>query len=579
MATHIRPLELDALCERLDVLFAGQIVGTGSDPDSRRSNYLSKAIAAFVLHEEGGASVEEAVSASIDGGQDHGIDSVFVSPDRTLWLIQSKYIAIGVGEPNLGEVAKFRDGVVDLLNGNWARFNQTLQAKDANLKSALNHPDCRVRVVLAHTGGAISDDRRNIFGDLERAFNGPHPGLVRCFSYGLSTLHDIHIDSLAISPIEVEIELQDFGLTLQPYRAYYGRMSARRLTELWQVYQDQLVERNIRRFKGSTTVNEGLQATLHDEPSHFFYFNNGVTFLCTSIQQQHPRDPNRHSGRFLVGGLSIINGAQTVGVIAREAPAFYDGRPAEVLATFVCLEAAPERFGEQVTQTRNRQNRVELDDFAGIDERQANWQRTLEMSGIEYVVQQGANAAASSANCFSVREAAPFLACTVTSVDWQEFVVAAKSDRRRLFGRRGLVVDSDPLCDAYDRIFPDSLTAKHLWRAVQVGRFVLSAVRARSLSEADPANLAVDRLRAREILAHGAWLLLHVLSVRPALHLGPELTLTAAQDTQLSTAVDLAAQLLVTLVQSQAWGKQARSLFDNRTDCREVKARLMAALT
>jgi hypothetical protein len=503
---------------------------------------------------------------------------VFVSADRTLWLVQSKYIAIGIGEPNLGEVAKFRDGVVDLLNGNWARFNQALQAKDSNLKSALNHPDCRVRVVLAHTGGAISDDRRNIFGDLERAFNGPHPGFVRCSSYGLSTLHDIHIDSLAIPPIEVEIELQDFGLTLHPYRAYYGRMSARRLTELWQVYRDQLVERNIRRFKGSTTVNEGLLTTLHDEPSHFFYFNNGVTFLCSSIQQQHPRDPNRHSGRFLVGGLSIINGAQTVGAIAREAPAFYDGRPAEVLATFVCLETAPERFGEQVTQTRNRQNRVELDDFAGIDERQANWRQTLEMGGIEYVVQQGANAPASSPSCFSVREAAPILACTVTSVDWQEFVVAAKSDRRRLFGRRGLVADSDPLCDGYDRIFPDSLTAKQLWRAVHVGRFVLSAIRARSLSEADPANLPADRLGARDILAHGAWLLLHVLSIRPALHLSGELNLTADQSAQLSAMVDIASQHLINIVQAQAWGKQARSLFENRTDCRDVKSRLMAAI-
>ena len=105
MATHVRPLELDALCQRLDVLFAGHIVGTGADPDSRRSNFLSKAVAAFVLHKAAGASVEEAVAASIDGGQDHGIDSVFVAADRTLWLIQSKYIAIGTGEPNLGDVA------------------------------------------------------------------------------------------------------------------------------------------------------------------------------------------------------------------------------------------------------------------------------------------------------------------------------------------------------------------------------------------------------------------------------------------------------------------------------------------
>ena len=53
MATVIaRPLELDLLCQKLDADYANRITGTGNTPESRRSNYLSKAIAAFVLHED-----------------------------------------------------------------------------------------------------------------------------------------------------------------------------------------------------------------------------------------------------------------------------------------------------------------------------------------------------------------------------------------------------------------------------------------------------------------------------------------------------------------------------------------------
>ncbi|MFP5339970.1 MAG: abortive phage infection protein, partial [Gammaproteobacteria bacterium] len=118
MATVIaRPLELDLLCQKLDADYANRITGTGNTPESRRSNYLSKAIAAFVLHEDAGANLDEAVAASIDGGQDHGIDSVFVSTDQTIWLVQSKYKESGTGEPELGDVSKFRDGVTDLLQG------------------------------------------------------------------------------------------------------------------------------------------------------------------------------------------------------------------------------------------------------------------------------------------------------------------------------------------------------------------------------------------------------------------------------------------------------------------------------
>lgn len=388
MATVLaRPLELDLLCQKLYADYSSRITGTGNTPESQRSNFLSKAIAAFVLHEDAGATLDEAVAASIDGSQDHGIDSVFVAPDQTIWLVQSKYKDSGTGEPELGDVSKFRDGVTDLLQGRWDRFNNALQSRQAAITNALNSGICKIKVVLAYSGTAVSDDRRDIFADLERAFNGTSPGF-RCYAYGLTTLHDLHLDGISAKPIEAEVELRDFGLTQEPYRAFYGRMDAKRLAELWAAHKDHLVDRNIRRFKGTTTVNTGLSETLRQEAHHFFYFNNGVTFLCDAIQEQHPRDPYRQTGRFRVRGLSIINGAQTVGAIAREPLAHYEANPAEVMATFVCLENAPDGFGDRVTQSRNRQNAVELEDFAALDERQAMWQQTLQMAGITYLVKQ-----------------------------------------------------------------------------------------------------------------------------------------------------------------------------------------------
>ena len=158
MAANLaRPLELDLLCRKLDTDYATLIVGTGTDDNAKRSNFLSKAVAAFVLHEAAGASIVDAVAASIDGGADHGIDSVFIAADHTIWLVQSKYIDSGTGEPVLGDVSKFRDGVADLLHGKMERFNDALQNRQAALAAALNNEVCKIEVVLAHTGGAIHD--------------------------------------------------------------------------------------------------------------------------------------------------------------------------------------------------------------------------------------------------------------------------------------------------------------------------------------------------------------------------------------------------------------------------------------
>ncbi|MGL5631522.1 MAG: AIPR family protein [Azovibrio sp.] len=570
-----RPLELDLLCQKLDMDFGSRITGIGNN---KRSNFLSKAIAAFVLNQKAGASLDDAIAASIDGGFDHGIDSVFIAADQTIWLVQSKYKDTGVGEPELGEISKFRDGITDLLHGHFNRFNEALRNQEAALKNALNSETCRVYVVLAYTGTAISDDRRHIFCELERAFNSTNPGFLCCVSYGLTALHSMHIDSAAQPDIEAEVLLRDFGYTQQPYKAFYGRIEARQLAELWDIHQDRLVEKNIRRFKGATSVNAGLTQTLQSEPEHFFYFNNGVTFLCNSIHEVHPRDTCRQTGRFRVRGMSIINGAQTVGAIARETVSHYDEHPVEVLATFVCLENAEDSFGDRVTQARNRQNAVDLEDFAALDERQENWSQTLKMQGVDYLIKEGEGDALPSETCFSIREAAPILACTVTAGDWPEFVVAAKSDQKRLFGLPGLVPSNGSLSDAYNRLFADSCTARQIWRAVQIGRKVLSSIKGRARTEADPAGLPSETVTAREILRHGGWLVLHVLFLRTQLHHGATLSLSQNDLHKISIEVDLIASHLVSVVQGAQWGKHARSIFANRTDCMTVKNHLMAAL-
>jgi hypothetical protein len=579
MATvSIRPLELDLLCQKLDTDYAVLITGTGTSTESRRSNFLSKAIAAFVLHEAAGASLEESVAASIDGGQDHGIDSVFVANDQTIWLVQSKYKESGSGEPELGDVSKFRDGVTDLIHGQWERFNHALQTRKATIADAINSGIGKVKVVLAYSGTAVSDDRRDIFADLERAFNGTSPGFLRCHAYGLATLHDLHLDGLSAQPIEAEIELKNFGHTQEPYRAFYGRMDAKRLAELWGDYKDRLVDRNIRRFKGTTTVNTGLTKTLQEEAHHFFYFNNGVTFLCDAITEKHPRDPHRETGRFGVRGLSIINGAQTVGAIAKEPIAHYDVKPAMIMATFVCLTNAPDGFGDRVTQSRNRQNAVDLEDFAALDERQAMWQQTLQLAGIHYVVKHGMDDPPPSSTSFSVRELAPFLACTLTSNEWPDYLVAAKSDQRRLFGRKELLPKTDPLQQSYDRLFTDSLTSKYIWRTAQIGRLVIQSIFDRAKAEADPAGLPLGSLPAREILEHGAWMILHVIFIRSHLQNGIELNLSQQDLNSLSIEIDLVADRAVNVVQGIQWNKPASEVFADKTDCRTVKSGLMSAL-
>ena len=66
--------------------------------------------------------------------------------------------------------------------------------------------------------------------------------------------------------------------------------------------------------------------------------------------------------------------------------------------------------------------------------------------------------------------------------------------------------------------------------------------------------------------------------IRVQLQNGPPLALTEDELTAISREIDLVCGRLVTSVQGEQWNKQTRSVFENKTDCRTVKGRLMAAL-
>ena len=312
MATDARPLEVQQLQSYLKVQFDGLIVGLGTDDQARERNFLTKALAAYFLTVKAGAKKADAVAASIDGGNDHGIDSVYISPTGVFWLVQSKYIHEGKGEPILGDASKFKDGVLDFVKSEFGRFNAALQTKLPAIHAAMAN-DYTVQFALVYTGTSLNDDRLQLFSDVENSINTIQPGRARFVRFGLLDFHDALTERRGEQSIDIEIELHNFGLIAAPARAFYGVMRVRDLAELYQQHDHALVRANIRRYRGSSQVNAEITKTLTDKPAYFVYFNNGVTLLCDKITPIGKTDPERKSGKFKLDGVSIINGAQTAG--------------------------------------------------------------------------------------------------------------------------------------------------------------------------------------------------------------------------------------------------------------------------
>jgi hypothetical protein len=113
------PIEILELPKQLRELFSGKVPESNSGTvEQKELNFLSWALAAYTVHKLAGCSLEEAADSVVDGGGDGGIDAIFyASTNATLFVIQSKYIKNGHGEPDLGGVTKFKAGLEGLLQG------------------------------------------------------------------------------------------------------------------------------------------------------------------------------------------------------------------------------------------------------------------------------------------------------------------------------------------------------------------------------------------------------------------------------------------------------------------------------
>ena len=102
-------------------------------PDGIKENFLlTRDLAAYSIHYLAGATPPEAALAVTDGGTDNGIDAIyFDESNKRLYLVQSKWIKDGIGEPENGDVKKFMSGIRDLFNLRFDRFNSKIKNKQA----------------------------------------------------------------------------------------------------------------------------------------------------------------------------------------------------------------------------------------------------------------------------------------------------------------------------------------------------------------------------------------------------------------------------------------------------------------
>jgi hypothetical protein len=578
------PLELGHVVARLHSDFDQRLpAGTGTTADEREKHLLTRALVAFAIHRLASCSLDEAAAAVVDGGGDFGLDAIFFSPNAaTLWLAQSKFDGTGRGQPELGDVSKFCNGIDALLRGNFGPFtaNAVIMHRKAEIEAALKTPELQVRAIIVYSGLAVvSEDRRHVFDQLRTTFSSGSDYLLIA-TYNLTSVHDWVTDAdKAPGVASLQLTLEKPGWVTEPYETIYGCIRIADLAALWRDHEKRLIAANLRGYKGSTEVNEGIGKTIAEEPQNLFYLNNGLTAYCERLEVENVDRPNADRKRVTVYGFSIVNGAQTLGTIAAHVAGHSGVAPDGVaFLKIVSLEKCTDdrAFAIRITQSTNFQNQITVRDFVALEEEQPAIATGLALSGINYHYKDADDTPNPDSENFTLEEATTALACLEQQGNC-DLVSRIVAQRKALWSFEEVYPAGSAYRSRYAQLFKNSRSARSIWRAVQAQRI------------ADEALRTTETGVRKDFFVYGKWLVLNAIFLQLHPERGEALTLTPEEKPKIVRAAQEYAEHLWTLCQSKGlvsakagggWEshRHFKSVFSAPGDCQTLRNALLAKL-
>ena len=550
-------LHVRHIASKLQELYKSKIdITDGHNEEEQNNLFLTRSFAAYSLQILAGTSVETAAMAVVDGRDDNGIDAIyFDKKEKVLWLVQSKWIKSGQGEPETGDTNKFKTGVIDLIDFELSRFNTKVQAKQQEIEEALNDFEVKINIVLAYTGTeSFSPHNQRIIDDMLELVNDSSE-IASFERFTLSQAHRSLAGIIEGQPIKTEIAIENWGKVEIPYKAIYGSVNGSSFAQLWSQYRSRLFSENIREFLGKSSVNDEIKNTITNEPDNFFYYNNGVTILCQNFTKK-PIVVGRDTGQFEINDLKIVNGAQTVGSIG----SVYEQNPeaVESISVFVkiiSLENCERDFANSVTQKTNTQNKIEKRDFVSLDPQQERLQTEFALDGITYQIKRTSESLSGEKQC-NVEELMVAVACSLKDVDYS---ILAKREVGKLWEN----INSTPYTD----IINDKLSAVKAWRCIAIMNRLTLYIKERSKSVSG---------RKRMCLIHSNRFALHLIlnHIKPQILLDANYDFTTFCNNDLPSLVESIEERIFSIVEEHYSQSLVHQIFRNFTKCRDIKDKI-----
>lgn len=195
---------------------------------------------------------------------------------------------------------------------------------------------------------------------------------VTCQVIDFSKLKEYYTQSLSLEQsipevVELDLPTGQFFAKNDPFPTIVAVVKGNLLQNLSKRYRQALYAWNIRGYLGNRGINQQISETAKNNPGEFFYYNNGVSAICTKLEI--------NDNKIRAHKFQIINGAQTVSSLGNVSP----NPSVEVLLRLTQTQSVSTEkgFNKSIIEYNNSQNSVKISDFRSNDPIQVFLERSI----------------------------------------------------------------------------------------------------------------------------------------------------------------------------------------------------------
>lgn len=359
----------------------------------------------FLKFYSGISDIDEYIT---DGHGDHScdiiLDKINSQGEKIFYLVQSKWNNIENcnGEFDKNILKSYLSDAQSILKGDKEETENT--KFNTRYRDLISHVKANGEVKVIYL--TLKNDSPDIHANI-KSFESFFGGRVAVDCFDINQLKLDYIDrhfkkSSPPNPLEKIYNPEFEKITLhivrddernllkidKPFQAHVFNVLPKTIYELVLRYGVSLFDKNIRNPLVSSKINREIVHSLINNPSCFWYYNNGITAITRAIPTI-----NSQAESFQITGMQIINGAQTAYSIylaySEATLAEREIIDSEARITLRLLKSGGKDFDLKVTKFTNSQNPVSERDFWSTDPLQIQIQNYFYGTNIWYEKRSG----------------------------------------------------------------------------------------------------------------------------------------------------------------------------------------------